>query len=83
MSDLSDEAVTFRIQAMTLSAHITRTAIGLAEAAGETIERPLTEAQLKRAFEIHVAEDHLLTGMLIDYAEWIRIPEWQRRSDRP
>ena len=78
MSDLSDHDVAFRIQAMTLSAHITQTAIALAEAAGETIDRPLTDAQLKRAFEIHIAEDHLLTVMLIDYAEYMHLPEWKR-----
>lgn len=78
MSDLSDHDVAFRIQAMTLSAHITQTAIALAEAAGETVDRPLTENQLRRAFEIHVAEDHLLTVMLIDYAEYMHLPEWKR-----
>jgi hypothetical protein len=35
MTELTDEDLTFRVRAMTLSAHITETAIQLAQAAGE------------------------------------------------
>jgi hypothetical protein len=78
MSELTDEALTFRIHAMTLSARVVETAISLATSAGESVDRPLTDAQLKRAFDIHVAEDLILTRLLIDHAEFMELPEWEQ-----
>lgn len=78
MSELTDEALTFRIHAMTLSARVVETAVSLAIAAGESADRPLTEAQLKRAFDVHVAEDLILTRLLIDHAEFMELPESTR-----
>jgi len=78
MSELTDESLTFRIHAMTLSARVVETAISLATSAGESVDRPLTDAQLKRAFDIHVAEDLILTRLLIDHAEFMELPEWEQ-----
>lgn len=78
MSELTDEALTFRIHAMTLSARVVETAVSLAIAAGESVYRPLTDVQLKRAFEVHVAEDLILTRLLIDHAEQMELPEWKQ-----
>jgi hypothetical protein len=78
MSELTDESLTFRIHAMTLSARVVETAVSLALAAGESVNRPLTDAQLKRAFDVHVAEDLILTRLLIDRAELMALPEWER-----
>jgi hypothetical protein len=78
MPELTDDDLTFRVQAMTLSAHVTETAIQLAQAAGEQVDRPLTQAQLKRAFDVHVAEDLILTRLLIDHAEFMALPESTR-----
>jgi len=78
MSKLTDEALTFRVHAMSLSARVVETAINLAKDAGERVERPLTDAQLKRAFDVHVAEDLFLTRLLIDHAELMARQEWER-----
>jgi uncharacterized protein YpbB len=78
MSELTDEALTFRVHAMSLSARVVETAISLAKDAGEPVERPLTDAQLKRAFDVHVAEDLILTRLLIDHAEFMALPESTR-----
>jgi len=82
MAKLTDEALTFRVHAMSLSARVVETAICLAKDAGEPVERPLTDAQLKRAFDVHVAEDLILTRLLIDHAELMEIPEWEREHLR-
>jgi len=78
MSELTDESLTFRIHAMTLSARVVETAISLATSAGESVDRPLTDAQLKRAFDVHVAEDLILTRLLIDHAEFMELPKWEQ-----
>ena len=78
MSELTDESLTFRIHAMTLSARVVETAISLATSAGESVGRPLTDAQLKRAFDVHVAEDLILTRLLIDHAEFMELPKWEQ-----
>lgn len=78
MSGLTDESLTFRIHAMTLSARVVETAISLATSAGESVDRPLTDAQLKRAFDVHVAEDLILTRLLIDHAEFMELPKWEQ-----
>lgn len=75
MPELTDEDLTFRVHAMSLSARVVETAISLAKDSGEPVERPLTDAQLKRAFDIHVAEDLILTRLLIDHAEFMALPE--------
>lgn len=74
MSELTDESLTFRVHAMALSARIVETAVSLAIDTGESVDRPLTEAQLKRAFDVHVAEDLILTRLLIDHAEFMALP---------
>lgn len=49
-----------------LASEISELAIRLAQQAGEAIQRPLSEAQLRRAFDIHTQERNLVEVMLLE-----------------
>lgn len=54
------------IQARIYSAHLSKLAIELAEAAGEKVSRPLSTAQIMRAVEVNGVETALALDALVE-----------------
>jgi hypothetical protein len=60
-----DEAVSLRAYAMRLA----ELAVDLAKQAGETVNRPLSKAQIERAVQVNGAETRLMMEALVGHLE--------------
>ena len=75
---LTREFVSEVIIARNFAAHIAELAVALAQAAGEPVQRPLSQAQIERAVQTNGTETRLVMDALI-----ARLEELQREGKLP